>query len=136
CGDIERCDPSAHSHLTAARSDENFSFYDDRRHRDRLAFREVTHLRAPQLSSGLYIDSDGVTVEQVVEALGVGVCGAAIDYVAAGAANRLLRVLRPELPFQRLPWLLEIQRVRDVRIWRDDVHRVVDHERLPFVTAK
>src|SRR4029078_2162160 len=80
--------------------------------------------------------SDRVTVEEIVENPSIGPCGAAIHDVAACAANCLLRVVGTELPLERLAWLSEIDRVSDVGIRRDDVHRVADYQRLPFVTAK
>ena len=43
---------------------------------------------------------------------------------------------RAELPFERLTRLREVERVRDVRVRRDEVHRVVDDERLSLVSAQ
>ena len=95
---VERGDPAAHSHLAAARADDDFALHDDRRHRDRLARVEVAHLRAPELLARCRVDGDGVSVEQVVDDLAVGERRAAIHDVAARDAHRRLRVLRAELP--------------------------------------
>ena len=134
--EIERGDPAAHAHLAAARADDDFVLHDDRRHRDRLAAIHVAHLHPPQLRARRRVDRDRVTVEQVVDDLPVRVRRAAIHDVAARDANRRLRILRAVLPLERKARLREIQRVRHVRIRRDDVHRVVDDERLAFVSAQ
>src|SRR5205823_4064503 len=133
---IERRDPAAHTHLATARTDDHFSFHHYRRHRDRLATRQIAHPRAPQLASGRGIDGDGVTIQQVVENLSVGVRSAAIHYVAAGSSDRLLCIVRTELPLERLSRLRQVNRVRDVGIWSDDVHRVTNNEWLSFVPAQ
>ena len=133
---IERGDPSPHTHLATARADDDFAFHHYRRHRDRLATGEITHLRAPYLIAGRRINGDGVPVQQIVEDLSVGVRGAAIYHVAARSADRLLGVLGTELPLEWLSGLREVDRVRDVGIRRDDVHRVANDERLPFVSAQ
>src|SRR3712207_8939246 len=59
----------------------------------------------------------------------VGVRGAAVDDVAAREPDRGLRILRPELPLQRVARRPEIERIRDVRVRRHDIHCVVDDER-------
>src|SRR5439155_8966074 len=82
------------------------------------------------------IDGDGVTIQQVVENLSVGVRSAAIHYVAAGSSDRLLRIVRTELPLERLSRLRQVDRVRDVGIWSDHVHRVANNKRLSFVPAQ
>src|SRR4026209_1132258 len=86
---VEGGDPSAHSHFAAARTDDHFSLHDYRRHGDRLAAREITHLGPPDLIPCCRVDSDGVSVQQVVENLSVGVCGAAIHDITAGLPDRL-----------------------------------------------
>ena len=63
---------------------------------------EVRHLRAPELLARRRVDGDGVSVEQVVEDLAVGVRGAAIHDVAARLTGGRLRVLGTELPLERL----------------------------------
>ena len=114
----------------------HFVLDDERRHRDRLAAIHVAHLRPPQLGARRGVDGDGVTVEQVVDDLAVGERRAAIHDVAARDADRRLRILRPVLPLERKARLRQIERVRHVRVWRDDVHRVADDERLALVAAQ
>ena len=133
---IERGDPSAHSHLATARPHDDFPFHHYRRHRDRLAAGEITHLRAPYLIAGDRVDRDGVPVEQIIEDPSVGVRGTAIHHVAAGSADCLLGVVRTELPLERLPGLRKVDRVRDVGIRRDDVHRVAHDQWLALVSAQ
>ena len=55
--------------------------------------------------------------------------GAAVDDVAAGDALRGRLGLGLELPFHRRARLGQVERVDDVGIRRDDVHRVADDER-------
>src|SRR4026209_2922113 len=64
---VERSDPSANAHFSTTRSDDHTILHDDRRHGDRLTTSQISHLCAPHLPSTRCIDSDGVTVEQIVE---------------------------------------------------------------------
>jgi len=56
--------------------------------------------------------------------------------VAAGGTQRCGRDFGTELPAQRVPFLGEVERVQDVGVRGDDVHRVIDDERLSLVAAK
>ena len=133
---IDGSDPAAHAHLATAGTDDDFSLHDQWRHGHGFALGEVAHLRAPEQCACHDIDGDGVSVEQVVEDLSVGVCGAAIHHVAAGEANGGLRVFRPHLPLERLAFSREVECVGNIGIRRDDVHRVADDQWLAFVAAK
>jgi hypothetical protein len=55
-----------------------------------------------------------VTIEKVVENLSVSERSASIDYVAACTTCCLLCVLGTEFPFERLTFLRQVQRVRNV----------------------
>ena len=133
---IECGDPAPHSHLSTARANDDLPLHHDWRHGDRLAAGEIAHLRSPDLSPARCVDSNRVSVEQVVEDFAVSVGSATIHDITARSSNRLLRIRGTEFPFQRLAHLCQIDRVRDIRIRRHDVHRVADDERLSLVSTQ
>ena len=133
---VERLEPAVDSELPARRTDDYAIAHDQRRHGDRLAAREVGDWYVPDFLAGLRIDRDGVTVEQVVDDLAVGVDGAAVDRVAAGDAERRRIHVGAVFPPERIVFLRQVEGVEHVRIWRDHVHRVVHHQRLTFVAAE
>ena len=99
--------------------------------------REVAHLRAPEQLARRRVDGDGVSVEQVVEDLPVGVRGAAIHDVAAREPDGRLRVLRADLPLERLA-LLSRGRARSATLGYGVTTYIVlsDDERLSLVAAQ
>src|SRR5437762_785122 len=62
--------------------------------------------------------------------------GAAIDGVAAGDAKGIGIHRGTVLPFQGIALPREVEGIEDVRVGGDDVHRMVDDERLPLVPAQ
>jgi hypothetical protein len=81
-------------------------------------------------------ERDRLVVERVEVELAVGVREPAVDDVAAGSALGEGFGLRLELPAHRRARLRKIERVDDVRIGRDDVHRSRDDDRSRFVAAQ
>ena len=131
--DIQRGQPAAHAHFAPRDTDHDLVLDDQRRHRGGLADVDVPDLGAPDLGAGVGVDRHRHGVEEVVDDLSVGVRRAPVDDVAAGDADgaRVRVWLVDEL--HRSGRLGEIDGDQVVGIGRDDVHRVVDNQRLPFV---
>ena len=133
---VERLQPAVDAELPARRAHEHAILDDERRHRRGLALRQIADLGLPQLAARRRVDRDRVAVQQVVDDLARGVEGAAVDRVAARDADGVGIDVGTVLPFERVAFLREIERVEDVRVGRDDVHRGVHYERLAFVSAE
>src|SRR5205823_6942056 len=73
---------------------------------------------------------------QVVHDLPVRVEGAAIDRVAAGDPEGVGIHRRTVFPLQGVALAGEVEGVEHVRVGGDDVHRLVDDERLSLVPAE
>ena len=126
---VERLDPAAHTEFAARITDEDFAPGDERRHRHGLADVDVADLRFPRLTPGLGIDRDDVAVEGVEEDMAIRESRPAIDHITACDALGRSLGLRIVLPFQGRARLRQVQRVKDVGVGREDVHRPADHER-------
>ena len=94
------------------------------------------HLGLPDLFPRRRIDRDGVTVEQVVHDLPVGVERPAVDHVTAGDPDGSRVHVGAVLPLQRVTFPREVEGIEHVGVRRHRVHRVVHHQRLPFVPAE
>ena len=135
---VERLDPAAHADLAAGVADEHLALHHERRHRHGLADVDVADLGLPDRFARCGIDGDRMAVQRVEEDAAVRESGAAIDHVAAGDALRGRLGLRLVLPLHRRARLGQVERVEDVGIGSDDIHRVADDERrrlLPLVHA-
>ena len=132
---VQRGQFSADAELSSAVADEDFSFDDERGHRDRLPRLDVGDLRRPGFLARVGVERDRPAVERVVENLSVGIGRAAIDDVATrdtlrrGDGERLVRPLRGSAR------LRQVERVEDVGVGRRDVHRPADHEGRRLVAA-
>ena len=71
--EIERLEPAVDAELAARRPDDHAVLHDKRRHRRRLAVRDVGHLRVPDSLPVVGVDGHRVAVEQVVDDLPVRV---------------------------------------------------------------
>ena len=134
--EVEAFHPTVDTKLTARGADDHAVLHHEGRHRCGFAFSDVGDRRIPYFAPCARIDCDGVAIEQVVDDLAVGVEGAAVDDIATRDADRIRADGRPVLPFQRIAFLLQIERVQHIRIRRDDIHRVVHDQRLTFMSAK
>src|SRR3954471_1894815 len=132
---VEGLHPAANAELTSANADDDLVLHDQRSHCHALAFLDVADLRSPQLLSCVGVQSDGEIVERIDVELSVGEDTAAVDHVATCHSLRCGRGMRIETPFHRSAWPRQVERVHDVRKWRDDVHRVVSDNRCSFSAA-
>ena len=135
-GKIESLHPAVDPELAARRTHDDAVAGDERGHGCRLALPDIADLRLPDLTSRLRIDRDGVTIEQVIDDLAVGVHRAAIDRVAAGDADGGGIHVGAILPPQRIALLREIEGVEDIGERGYNVHRASDNERLPLMPAE
>jgi hypothetical protein len=122
--------------LAAGRANDDPVLHDEGGDGRGLTLGEVRDPSLPQLLARRRRDRDGVPVQQVVHDLSVGVEGAAVDRIAAGDAEGIGIDGRTILPLQRVALPGEVEGVEHVRVRRDDVHRVVDHERLTLVPTQ
>ena len=128
--------PAADPELAAAIADDYDSFGHDRRHGHRFALIDVAERRVPDFLAGRGVNGDGMQIERVVVNPPVEVSRAAIDHIATGNALRTGRRLRFVGPLDRGAGLRQIERVQNIGPRRDDVHRVVDHERSRLMSAR
>jgi hypothetical protein len=134
-GRVEGGDPPAHAELPAAVAHEDFPLHDQRRHSHRLAAADLAQARAPHLLPCLRVHRDGVIVQGVEVHAAVGVRRAAVHNVAAGDALRRGDGFGLVGPAGRAG-IREIERVQDVGIGRDDVHRRTRDDGCSFLAAQ
>ena len=130
---VERGQPAPHPQLAAAVPDQHLAADDQRRHRHRLAARDLAELRAPQFLAGIGVERHGLVIQGVEEDFAVGIGGAAIDHVAARDALRRRGRFGLELPLDGPARLGQVDRIDDVGVRRDDEHRVAGHDRRRFL---
>ena len=133
---VERGQPTTHAEFATAVADQHPAFDDERRHGACLARADIACAIAPQLLAAVGGECDRLVVERVEEDLAVRVDHAAVDDIEQGNALRERLGLRLELPLERCARTCEVERVDDVRIWRDDVHQARSNDRCRLMAAQ
>ena len=85
---------------------------------------------------GVGVERDDLAVQRVHQDLALGVVGAAMHEVAARHGHGAVILLRRVLPLDRRALLGEVEGKHVIRVRGDDVHRVVDDERLALVAPE
>ena len=133
--DVVGADPAANAEFAAGNADQNLVLVDERRVGAGLALAGFAIHHRPDFRAGLGIERDQRGVGLMQEDLAVGVGDAAVDRVAAHDRDDVGILPGFILP-EDLAVVVQVERIDGVRERRMHIHRIANHQRSAFVTAK
>ena len=135
--DVVGGDVAPYALFSAHHADDDFVVDDERHCAGRFTYSDVGVFSAPNDFPVLGVEREDLSVQRAVENLAVGVGQSARFRTAACRLDcRIdLQDFGPEFPFDGAV-ASEIEGVDVIRLRRDDVHRIADHERRGFMRVE